>query len=87
MPKRGSVVESEGVLAASEVFGRLRAAVEEVEAHHRREPLSRGIARETLRERVFSRAAPELFRAALKRAEADGALVSERELVRAGGHA
>jgi selenocysteine-specific elongation factor len=85
--ERGAVVEAEGVLAASEVFGGLvRAAVEEVEAHHRREPLSRGLARETLRERVFSRAAPELFRAALKRAEVDGALVSERELVRAGGH-
>jgi selenocysteine-specific elongation factor len=85
--KRGAVVESEGVLAASGVFGALvRAAVEEVEAHHRREPLSRGLARETLRERVFSRAAPELFRAALKRAEADGTLVPERELVRAGGH-
>jgi selenocysteine-specific elongation factor len=85
--KRGAVVEAEGVLAANEIFaGLLRAAVEEVEAHHRREPLSRGLARETLRERVFSRAAPELFRAALKRAEADGALVAERELVRASGH-
>ncbi len=85
--KLGADVEAEGVLAANEIFaGLLRAAVEEVEAHHRREPLSRGLARETLRERVFSRAAPELFRAALKRAEADGALVAERELVRASGH-
>ncbi|HEY0172965.1 MAG TPA: selenocysteine-specific translation elongation factor [Pyrinomonadaceae bacterium] len=85
--KRGAVVEAEGVLAAGGVFrGLVSAAVEEVEAHHRREPLSRGIARETLRERVFSRAAPELFRAALKRAEAEGALVSERELVRTVGH-
>src|SRR5919202_1755413 len=84
---RGAVVEAEGVLAAREVFERfLRAAVEEVEAHHRREPLSRGLARETLRERVFARAAPELFRAALGRAEAEGSLVAERELVRARGH-
>ena len=84
---RGSVVEAEGVLAAREVFERfLRAAVEEVEAHHRREPLSRGLARETLRERVFARAAPELFRAALRRAEGQGLLVSERELVRVRGH-
>ena len=84
---RGAVLEAEGVLVASKVFRDLiRAAVEEVEAHHRREPLSRGLARETLRERVFSRAAPELFRAALKAAEGEGALVAERELVRAGGH-
>jgi selenocysteine-specific elongation factor len=83
---RGAVVEAEGVLAARDLFeDLLRAAAEEVEAHHRREPLSRGLARETLRERVFARAAPELFRAALRRAEAEGALVSERELVRSRG--
>jgi len=62
------------------------AAVEEVGAHHRREPLSRGLARETLRERVFTHAAPEVFRAALRRAEEEGSLVAERELVRAAGH-
>jgi selenocysteine-specific elongation factor len=83
----GVIVEAEGVLVAREVFeGLMRAAVGEVEAHHRREPLSRGLARETLRERVFARAAPELFRAALQRAESEGLLVSERELVRASGH-
>jgi selenocysteine-specific elongation factor len=85
--ERGALVDAEGVLVASESLLRLLgAAVAEVEAHHRREPLSRGLARETLRERVFSRAAPEIFRAALRRAEAEGALVSDRELVRAGGH-
>jgi selenocysteine-specific elongation factor len=85
--KRGALIEAEGVLAGSEVFNSLlRAAVEEVEAHHRREPLSRGLARETLRERVFARAAPELFRAAMKAGAEEGSLVAERELVRAGGH-
>jgi selenocysteine-specific elongation factor len=84
---RGVLIEAEGVLVGSHVFrGLLRAAIEEVEAHHRREPLSRGLARETLRERVFARVAPELFRAALKGAEEEGLLVSERELVRASGH-
>jgi selenocysteine-specific elongation factor len=84
---RGAFVETEGVLVAREVFdGLVRAAVAEVEAHHGREPLSRGLARETLRERVFSRAAPELFRAALRKAEEAGTLVAERELVRAAGH-
>jgi selenocysteine-specific elongation factor len=83
----GALLEAEGVLVAIHVFRSLmRAAIEEVEAHHRREPLSRGMARETLRERIFARAAPELFRAVLKSAEEEGALVAERELVRAGGH-
>jgi selenocysteine-specific elongation factor len=84
---RGSLFEAEGVLVSVDVLRRLQgAAVAEVEAHHRREPLARGLARETLRERVFTHAAPEIFRAALKAAEEEGTLVSERELVRAAGH-
>jgi selenocysteine-specific elongation factor len=83
----GAVVDAEGVLVGAEVLrASARAAVEEVEAYHRSEPLSRGLARETLRERVFAHAAPEVFRAAMKAAEGEGSLVSERELVRAGGH-
>lgn len=85
--RRGAVLEAEGVLVGREVFARLlRASTAEVEAHHAREPLSRGLARETLRERIFTHAAPELFRAVLKTAEGEGLLVSERELVRASGH-
>jgi selenocysteine-specific elongation factor len=84
---RGAIVEAEGVLVAREIFERfLRAAVEEVEDYHKREPLSRGLARETLRERVFARAAPELFRAVLQRASADGLLAAEREFVRRPEH-
>jgi selenocysteine-specific elongation factor len=84
---RGLVVESEGVAVGREVFERLaRRASEEVEAHHARDPLSRGMARETLREQVFARAAPEVFRAALKEAEERGELVPERELVRSSRH-
>ncbi len=83
----GAVLDAAGVLVGAEVLrGLARAAVEEVEAHHERDPLSRGLARETLREQVFTRAAPEVFRAALKSAEDEGALVSERDLVRASGH-
>ncbi|HLM56257.1 MAG TPA: selenocysteine-specific translation elongation factor [Pyrinomonadaceae bacterium] len=83
----GAVADAEGVSVGRDVFARLvRAAVEEVEAHHAREPLSRGLMRETLRERLFARAAPEVFRAALTRAEAEGSLVSDRELVRSSRH-
>jgi selenocysteine-specific elongation factor len=83
----GAVVDAEGVLVGAEVLrASARAAVKEVEAYHRSEPLSRGLARETLRERLFAHAAPEVFRAAMKAAEGEGSLVSERELVRAGGH-
>jgi selenocysteine-specific elongation factor len=83
----GGFVEAEGVLVSREALGRLvAAAVGETEAHHRREPLQRGLARETLRERVFARAPAEVFRAALSEAERAGRLVAERDVVRAPSH-
>lgn len=84
---RGAVVEAENVYLSKASFDRLlRAAVAEVGAHHRREPLARGLGRETLRERVFAYAAPEVFPFVLARAEAAGMLVSERDVVRASTH-
>lgn len=84
---RGRIVETDGHLVGRESFARLVGrAVGEVEAHHAREPLARGMLRETLRERVFAFVAPEVFRAALAEAEAGGRLVSERDVVRASGH-
>jgi selenocysteine-specific elongation factor len=57
-----------------------------VTAHHRQEPLSRGLARETLRERQFGHSAPEIFRAVLGRLEQQGTLVAEKDLVRIREH-
>jgi selenocysteine-specific elongation factor len=85
--RRDAVVEAEGIFLSREIFDRLIAsAIFEVEAHHEREPLQRGLARETLRERVFAHVAPELFRAALTEAERGGLLVAERDVVRAASH-
>lgn len=85
--ERGAVVEAEEVYVGQASFARLvQATAAEVEAHHRREPLARGMARETLRERVFAHTAPEVFRRVLTHAEAAGVLASERELVRLRTH-
>ena len=82
-----ALVEAEGVYVGRKIFDEfIRAARAEVEAHHKREPLQRGLARETLRERLFAHVAPEVFRAVLGEAERAGLLVSERDIVRAGGH-
>jgi selenocysteine-specific elongation factor len=84
---RGAVFQAENVYIGSAAFERLsRAAQEEVAAHHRREPLARGLPRETLRERHFAHTGPEVFRSVITHLEKAGALVSERELVRAAGH-
>jgi selenocysteine-specific elongation factor len=56
-------------------------ALEEVRSHHERERLSRGLSRETLRERRFAHLPPEIFRAVLSYLERAGALRSDKELV------
>ena len=82
-----TIMDADGVLVSTENFERLsRIAVDEVKRHHEREPLARGLARETLRERHFTHAAPEIFRAVITRLEKDGALVAEKDIVRAREH-
>ncbi len=84
---RGALVDAEGVSLGQAAFASLaQAAEEEVALHHRREPLSRGLLRETLRERHFARAAPEVFRAVLASLEKSGALIADKEVVRAASH-
>ena len=83
----GALVDAEGVYLSRTSFDALaQAALEEVMAHHRREPLSRGLSRETLRERLFAHAQPEIFRAVLSALERDEKLVSEKEIVRSATH-
>jgi selenocysteine-specific elongation factor len=82
-----TIVEADGVLVTKENFARLaRTAVDAVKLHHQREPLSRGLARETLRDRHFAHAAPEVFRAVIAHLEKGGALVTEKDLVRLREH-
>jgi selenocysteine-specific elongation factor len=83
----GRIVDCEGVYLAKGNFDRLaREALDEVKAHHKRDPLARGLARETLRERHFAHTPPEVFRAVLSKLTQAGELVAEKEMVRTGGH-
>jgi selenocysteine-specific elongation factor len=82
-----TVVEAAGVLVVQDNLERLtRDALAAVKLHHQREPLARGLPRETLRERLFAHAAPEIFRAVMTRLEQEGRLVSEKDVVRASEH-
>jgi selenocysteine-specific elongation factor len=82
-----AVIESENFYLARTPFENLKAKTfGEIEAHHRREPLARGIGRETLRERIFSRLPPEIFKAVLTQLEREGKIAAEREIVRAASH-
>ena len=83
----GAVVDAEGVLVSTEAFDELkRDVLAEVAAHHKREPLSRGLAKEILRERYFGHSPPELLRAVLAQLEKQSAVVAEKDIVRLREH-
>ena len=85
--KQGTVVESGGVYLSHESFAQLsNEVVAELERHHKREPLARGMVRETLREKLFAHSLPELFGAVIGRLEAKEQVVSEKDVIRASGH-
>ncbi|HKR12754.1 MAG TPA: selenocysteine-specific translation elongation factor [Pyrinomonadaceae bacterium] len=83
----GLVIDAGGVYLSRESFDRLsRSLLDELERHHKREPLARGMLRETLREKVFAHSLPELFSAVIARLESSSAIVSEKDTVRLGTH-
>jgi selenocysteine-specific elongation factor len=85
--KAGSVVEAGGVYLSHESFEQLSSdVVAELERHHKREPLARGMVRETLREKLFAHGLPELFAAVIGKLEAKGQVVSEKDVIRSSGH-
>jgi selenocysteine-specific elongation factor len=57
-----------------------------LEDHHRREPLSLGLGREEVRERVFGDLRPEIFRSIVSRLAEGGKIVVERDSMRLASH-
>ena len=84
----GDVVEGNGVFLTKKSLERMSQLVlVEVKKHHQREPLARGLSRETLRERLFAHTPVEVFRFVLARLEGDNLLSSDKDLVRSAEHA
>jgi selenocysteine-specific elongation factor len=84
---QGLVIEVGGVYLARETLDRLSGAVvAELGHHHKREPLARGMLRETLREKIFAHALPEVFAGVIARLETGGEVVSEKDIVRLSRH-
>jgi selenocysteine-specific elongation factor len=81
------VVDAGSVFLATEDFARLcQNVLDELEGHHKREPLARGILRETLREKLFARSLAEVFGAVVARLETDGSIVSDKDIIRLQSH-
>ena len=85
--EKDKIVDAEGIYISSKSFAILSQNVfSTLEEHHKREPLARGMLRETLREKLFSHAAIEVFRAVLAQLETKGEIVSDKEIVRLASH-
>jgi selenocysteine-specific elongation factor len=85
--KEGSIIDAAGVYLAPENFQRLiKNVLSELQNVHKRDPLARGMSRETLREKVFSHSDPDLFGGVLAKLEGNNQVVSEKDIVRAASH-
>jgi selenocysteine-specific elongation factor len=86
-------IQQGGIVKAGELFLSpasltllCQGVLSELENYHKREPLARGMLRETLREKVFAHSPPELFPAVIQGLEASGQLLAEKDIVRSSSH-
>ncbi|MEK6289476.1 MAG: selenocysteine-specific translation elongation factor [Acidobacteriota bacterium] len=88
--RMGRVLEVTGaplVLISGESYRELATGVMEMLGeHHRREPLSLGLGREEVRDRVFGQVRPEIFRAVVARLADEGKVAAERDALRLASH-
>ncbi len=82
-----SVIRAEEFFLTRTAFENLiQKTLLEIETHHRREPLSRGIGRETLREKIFAHLPSEIFRQVLGQLEKQNQIAPEKNVVRAASY-
>jgi len=85
--ERRSMVRADSRYLSRSVFERLYGStLAEISDFHRREPLARGIPRETLRERRFAGLSPEIFRTVIAALEADRRIVADKDSIRDADH-
>jgi selenocysteine-specific elongation factor len=82
-----AVVEAESFFVARTPFENLKArTLREIENYHRREPLAKGILRETLREKIFAHLPQEVFKITLQFLEKENKIAAEKDVVRLAAH-
>jgi len=75
------------LLISDQSFRELAAhVIEMLSEHHRREPLSLGVSREEVRDRIFGQIRPEIFRAVIGRLVEQKKVSAERETLRLSTH-
>ena len=82
-----AVIEADRTFVARTPFENLKTrSLAEVENYHRKEPLAKGILRETLREKIFAHLPPEIFKVVLESLQKDNKIAVEKDTVRAAAH-
>ncbi len=82
-----AVIEAENYFVARTPFENLKAkTLTEIENHHKKESLAKGILRETLREKMFSHLPLEIFKSVLSGLESDKKIITEKDYVRAAAY-
>ncbi len=85
--EKKAVIETENFYVARTPFENLKTeTLAEIENFHRREPLAKGILRETLREKIFANLAPEIFKMTLVYLERENKIAAEKDTIRAAAH-
>jgi len=85
--EKKAIIEAEIFFVARTPFENLKAkTLAEIENHHQKEPLAKGIVRETLREKSFSRLSLEIFKMTLSSLEKEEKIVAEKDFVRLSSH-
>ena len=85
--EKKAIIEAENFYVARAPFENLQTkTLTEIENHHRREPLAKGILRETLREKVFADLSTEIFKTTLSNLEKENKIKSEKDTVRLAAH-
>jgi selenocysteine-specific elongation factor len=75
------------LLLSTESYRQLSArAIEILTEHHKREPLSLGLSREEVRDRILNDLKPEIFRAMIARLVEEGKIAAERDSLRLATH-
>jgi selenocysteine-specific elongation factor len=85
--EKNAIVKAENIFVARTPFEDLKTKTfREVEDHHKREPLSKGMLRETLREKIYAHLPPEIFKSVLANLEKDKKIAAEKETLRLASH-
>ena len=85
--EKKSIVETGNFYVGRTAFENLKTkTVSEVENHHRKEPLAKGILRETLREKICAALSPEIFKAVLENLSRENKITAEKDYVWAKSH-